>query len=234
MKLMTFSEINDLENGQQIPALQGTLKKVYEQKTGIGDYGPWHLQNIILEDEHANELTVTWSSEDAWSGNDIGKHLLFESGRDKKDQLAGIKREIRNKNGKRYESVKVDDRAKVITGATEQRDTAPNPNWPDVEKPKQIRSYAEALKEPVHIPPKKTNGDGITDARKHIMQAANLMLLAMEGARWTLSQYQERHKLSEPLPDAHFQALCATYFIDAQKSGYVQKMPTYPTMKELQ
>ena len=113
MKQLTFAEINDLENGQQIPAMQGTVKKVFDQKTGVGDYGPWHLQNLILLDDHANELQITWACADPWDTQDEGKHLLFESGHDKKDQLVGIKREIRNKNGKRYESVKVDDRAKV-------------------------------------------------------------------------------------------------------------------------
>lgn len=149
---MSFAEINDLENGQAIPALQGTIKKVFDQKTGVGDYGPWNLQHLILQDEHANELEVTWSCPNPWEPKDEGKHLLFESGRDRKDQLVGIKREIRNKkdkegNVKRYESVKVDDRAKVITG-TEQRDNRSadimdkglhggvDPNWPDVEKPR--------------------------------------------------------------------------------------------------
>ena len=66
MKQMTFAEINDLENGQQIPAMQGTIKKIFDQKMGVGDYGPWHLQNLILLDEHANELQITWACADPW------------------------------------------------------------------------------------------------------------------------------------------------------------------------
>ena len=92
MKLLSFSEINDLENGQQISSFHGTLKKVFEQKTGVGEYGSWHLQSVILQDDHANELTVTWTCEDAWTPKDEGKQLLFQSGFDKKDQMVGLKR----------------------------------------------------------------------------------------------------------------------------------------------
>ena len=148
MKLMSFPEILDCENGQQITALQGTVKKVFEQKSDIGQYGPWHLQNIVLQDEHANELTVTWTCEDAFDAGVEGQTLYIESGRDKKDQLAGIKREIKKKNGKTYESIKVDDRAKVkiLNGKTaktanipksrdgdpnEYGDGSPDPDWPE-------------------------------------------------------------------------------------------------------
>ena len=152
MKQLTFAEINDLENGQQIPAMQGTVKKVFDQKTGVGDYGPWHLQNLILLDDHANELQITWACADSWDTQDEGKHLLFESGHDKKDQLVGIKREIRTKNGKRYESVKVDDRAKVkITapgGGENNATLRPGTPFPQNREPEVI-PYSEALNEPV-------------------------------------------------------------------------------------
>jgi len=134
MKQLTFEEINDLENGQQIPAMQGTVKKVFDQKTGVGDYGPWHLQNLILRDDHANELQITWACSDPWDTQDEGKHLLIESGHDKKDQLVGIKREIRNKNGKRYESVKVDDRAKV-------KITAPGGGENNATRPAEVAAF---------------------------------------------------------------------------------------------
>lgn len=122
MKLMSFSEINDLENGQQISALQGTVKKVFDQLTGEGQYGIWWLQSFIMTDDHANEVKCTWSAEDKVDELE-GKTIIIESGRDKKDQLAGIKKEIKNKNGKRYETVKLDDRCtirKVNEGKPEQ------------------------------------------------------------------------------------------------------------------
>lgn len=114
MKIMTFQEINDLENGQQISALKGTVKKVFDQITGEGQYGQWWLQSFIMNDEHANEIKCTLSGEDTMNSLE-GKTILIESGRDKKDQLAGIKKEIKKKGDKVYETVKLDDRCKIQT-----------------------------------------------------------------------------------------------------------------------
>jgi hypothetical protein len=118
MKIMSFAEINDLENGQQISALKGTVKKVFDQITGEGNYGTWWLQSFIMSDEHANEIRCTWSGEDTVNSLE-GKTVLIEAGRDKKDQLAGIKKEIKKKGDKTYESVKLDDRCKIKTGSNE-------------------------------------------------------------------------------------------------------------------
>jgi hypothetical protein len=114
MKIMSFAEINDLENGQQISALKGTVKKVFDQITDVGQYGQWWLQSFIMTDEHANEIRCTWSGEDTVN-NLEGRTVLIEAGRDKKDQLAGIKKEIKKKGDKTYESVKLDDRCKIQT-----------------------------------------------------------------------------------------------------------------------
>jgi len=198
MKQMSFAEILDLENGQQIPAFEGTVKRVFDQKTGVGEYGAWALQNLILQDEHANELTVTWACENPWTQADEGKHLFFESGRDKKDQLVGIKREIRTKNRKRYESVKVDDRAKVRTNNA----TTPDPDVP---------------------PDPKPNGDtGVFEARKHLCQAANLYNLCVKCVDSMIAdELPEVARTSE-----QFQAAVGTLFIESSRAGFVQKMPT--------
>ena len=169
MKQMTFAEINDLENGQQIPSFQGTVKKVFDQKTDVGQYGQWWLQNLILQDEHANEITVTWSCEDAFDSGCEGQLLHFEAGRDKKDQIAGIKREIRKKGNKTYESVKVDDRAKVkvLSGGGENNATpmqlvrpetlATDPDWPEApvkepELPLPLSDSSGGVMEALNIP----------------------------------------------------------------------------------
>jgi len=198
MKLLSFAEINDAENGQQISSFTGTIKKVWEQKSGEGDYGPWHLQNIILTDEHANEITVTWTLEDAWTAKDEGKQLLFESGYDKKEQLCGLKKDIRKKDGKTYESVKVDDRAKVKTLGDD--DEANN------------RHSTEIL-----------NG-GVDEARKHIMQSANLYVLCINA----VNKYIAAHMPEIAQTSEMFQAATGTLFIEASRAGLVSKMPEKP------
>jgi hypothetical protein len=219
MKLMSFPEINDLENGQQIPSFQGTIKKVFDPKTGVGDYGPWSLQSLILTDEHANEIKVTWAVEDVWDASTEGKRFLFESGYDKKDQLVGLKKEIRNKNGNKYESVKVDDRAKVkvLNGETSRNEK------PISGEPSQDLGYdpAEFQESSVHAP----NGNGgVTDARKHLCQAANLYNLCVACVDTMIAPGMP------PIAQTseQFQAAVGTLFIEASRAGYVQKMPEKP------
>ena len=238
MKLMSFPEILDCENGQQITALQGTVKKVFPPKTGVGDYGPWSLQNLILQDEHAHELTVTWTCEDAFDAGVEGQTLYFESGRDKKDQLAGIKREIKNKNGKKYESVKVDDRAKVkilnrktaktanIPKADQEADAErmfPDPDWPDASCETSVKQEAPATPPESSVRPQNGNG-GVTDARKHLCQAANLYNLCVKCVDAMIApNVPNIAQTSE-----QFQAAVGTLFIEASRAGYVQKMPETP------
>jgi len=256
MRCMTFSEILDLENGQQVPSFQGTIKKVWDQKTGEGEYGQWWLQNIILQDEHANEITVTWTLEDACLSEDQGRTILFESGRNKKEQLVGLKKEIRNKNGKRYESVKIDDRAKVkiLSGGsdagevsndecgvkksgigTDQRTNPPpaqtlppyDPDWPDAPPPSdQTQVY-------------KGNDllSGVDETRKHIMQSANLLVLCHRAVNAAVAP----HVPAIAQNQEQYQSDVAKIFIEASSRrtndgvhwwSYVDKMDTKPLESE--
>lgn len=66
--------------------------------------------------------------------------------------------------------------------------------------------------------------DGVTEARRYLMQCSNTMLLAMEAATYVAQQWKKRH--DKDLPNEHFQGLCQTFFIQA--GGFVKKMPTKP------
>ena len=245
MKLMSFPEILDCENGQQITALQGTVKKVFPPKTGVGDYGPWSLQNLILQDEHAHELTVTWTCEDAFDQGCEGQLLYIESGRDKKDQLAGIKREIKNKNGKKYESVKVDDRAKVkiLNGKNEPKyhdrmtpeghaDEMPDPDWPDSSCVASAKQEAPATspESSVRLP---NGNDGVMEARKHLMKACNLYNLCIKAAVTSICP----NIPDEQRTNDQFQSTLASLWIEASSRrctdgvnwwSFIDRMPDKP------
>ena len=236
MKIMSFPEILDLENGQQIPALQGTVKKVLDQRTGVGEFGPWTLQTLFLQDEHAHEITVTWTCPDPFDAGVEGQTLYFESGRDKKDQLVGLKREIRKKNGKTYESVKVDDRAKVKVlngGPTKTATPKPepttglplidtDPDWPE--------APATAPQLPLSPP----NGDaGVMEARKHLMKACNLYNLCIKAAVASICP----NIPDEQRTNEQFQSTLASLWIEASGRrstngvdwwSYIDRMPETP------
>ncbi len=112
MKTYSIAEINDLDHGIPISRFEGRIKKVFDQKSGEGQYGIWYLQNLIVEDGQ-QEITVTWTGDDPFETASEGHTYSFETGYDKKEKPVGIVRDIRNKNGKKYEGVKVDNRSKI-------------------------------------------------------------------------------------------------------------------------
>jgi len=69
--------------------------------------------------------------------------------------------------------------------------------------------------------------DGVREARKHLMQCANLMLLCMESARYVAKEWEKRHEHTQ-IPNEHFQGLCQTFFIDATRWRLHDKMPNRP------
>src|SRR5436309_155134 len=94
MRTLTIAEIRELSSGEIIPAFEGRVTKVYEQKTGVSEYGPWFLQNLIVEDA-TGHVQVTWGGEDSFDEGAEGTLYRFESSETKKHGLQGCKWEVR-------------------------------------------------------------------------------------------------------------------------------------------
>jgi hypothetical protein len=215
MKVLSFPEINDLENGQQIPSLTGKVKKVLGQLSGEGQYGVWWLQSFILTDDHDNEITCTWTGED--TVNELeGKNILIESTFNKKDQLVGIKREIKHKNGKKYECVKLDDRCKIKTLDGGGERTSAVSGEAETKSGHSDRSRDD--------PPPHSNG--VDEARKHLMASCNLYCLCIDAVEKAIEPHFTR-KITDEL----YQAAIGTLYIEASRSGMISKMPTTPLQK---
>ena len=74
-------------------------------------------------------------------------------------------------------------------------------------------------------PPARSNGDpDVNDARKHLMQAANLYVLCVRCVNNAIAgELPEVARTSEM-----FQAATSTLFIEASRAGFVNKMPEKP------
>jgi len=69
---------------------------------------------------------------------------------------------------------------------------------------------------------------GITEARKHLCQAANLYNLCVKCVNSMIAdELPEVARTSE-----QFQAAVGTLFIESSRAGFVQKMPTKPIKHE--
>src|SRR5215469_15507457 len=111
MRELTIQQINELDHGEIIPSFRATIAKIYDQKTGEGEYGPWYLQNLIVTDG-TDDISVTWCGFDPFDRGCRGQTFLFECHEGKKG-LAGIKRDIREFNDKIYEGIKITDSARI-------------------------------------------------------------------------------------------------------------------------
>jgi len=90
--------------------------------------------------------------------------------------------------------------------------------------------------EPQSPPPRSNGGDGVSEARKHLMQSANLQLLCIKAVDSCVAGHlPEVARTSE-----QFQGLVAQLFIEASSRrttdgvnwwSYVDKMPTSPIEK---
>jgi hypothetical protein len=232
MKILTFAEINDLENGSPIPSLTGKVERMFDQRTGEGQYGIWWLQSFTLIDEHANEITCTWTGED--TVNELqGKTILIESTFNKKEQLVGIKKEIKNKNGKRYESVKLDDRCKIsrytFTGTFQPVNGGDATSKPT---PESLTSSAA----PTSHPESAALTDGVTEAKRHLVQSANLYNLCVDAVR-TMVESHAAHFWPDGLGGEMFRTAVSSLYIESSSRrctdgvtwwSYLEKMPTKP------
>jgi len=136
MRTLTIEQINELEHGEIIPSFQGRITKVFDQKTGEGNYGPWHLQTMMVG-EGQHEISVTWTGEDTFNDWE-GALVAFECSENKQGKLVGILRDIRiDKQGKEWRGVKVTPAAKIkrLNGETTETAAAPKPVPNDSEKP---------------------------------------------------------------------------------------------------
>ncbi len=236
MKTYSIAEINDLDHGIPISRFEGRIKKVFDQKQGEGQYGTWYLQNLIVEDGQ-QEITVTWTGDDPFNAGVEGQTYSFETGYDKKEKPVGIVRDIRTKNGKKYEGVKVDNRSKIkreSNGSAFQQTKAamqPEREYDDNRIPP---PELEQGKNTPQSPPHAQQGeDGVTATRKHLMQSANLLVLCIRAVEHAVAPHQPVVAQTSE----QFQSDVAKLFIEASSRrttdgvnwwSFIDRMPTTP------
>lgn len=235
MRTLNIAAIKQLENKEPIPSFTGRITKVHDQITDHGEYGQWWLQNLVVQDE-TGEVKVTWGGEDPFEQSAEGKTWSFECS-ETKHGLKGVSWEVKTKNGKTYESVKVTPSAKikVLNGTTipkaEQEADAErmfgrqdeiqdkglhggvDPDWPEA-------------------PPTK-HDDGVSETRRHIMKSANLYCLCVKAVNNVVALHlpESSHTAEQ------FKDIATTMFIEASGRrsddnvtwwSYIDKMPAKP------
>ena len=187
LRTLNLEQIEELAHGESIPRFSGKIRKVWDQKTGDGEYGPWYIQYLVVALD-GGEITVTWTGEDEFERSWIGKQVAFECGSNKEGKLVGIVRDIRTaKDGKVYKGIK-------MTAAGKVRLLAESGMLPDHESGTTAPQPAKAAPQQ---PPAASNDEKLEAYAKHSKRVFLLAWGEAEDAlEWLLGK-ESRSKLSE-------------------------------------
>jgi hypothetical protein len=237
MKITHINEVLDLEDGQPIIAITGTVKYAGDLEHGVGKSTgkPWNKQFFVLAQNGSEVAATMWDAE----GNEMkkGETVLIENTQNKKGQWSGmVKGSYTNKKRELCHTLEIRANQVKIKPVIESEPHEPSDYGLDGDPSEYGDGAPESPARLPSAPPARPNGeDGVMEAKKHLMQTSNLMFLSMEAARWTFMKYQDTHKVD--LSDEHFQALCASLFIEASGRrstdgitwwSYTDRMPSVP------
>jgi hypothetical protein len=148
MKLSTVAEAISAELEEPILAIRGTLKKLYNQMSGEGQYGPWTIQSGMLVDK-TGEIKILITNAPSLGPKYRGQEVEFRCTKGAKGGWTGIKRGIDKKDKK--DNLTISDKAEVILMGEE---LEPEPGEP----PPPFNGHVAASGSPQGAPPPDLKG----------------------------------------------------------------------------
>ncbi len=230
MKLTKIDEIEDLADGVPVLIVEGSIKYASEVKQGTTGKTDWSRQFFVLTSGTAEVGCTLWDAlENAMKK---GESVRIENTQDKKGHWSGITKGSYSKEGKlnhtleiRAEKVKIThpngQQGEDSTFANARTTMQQGDEHGVIEREESGGGSTFVPQSSVRVP----NGeDGVTEARKHLMQSCNLLNLCIAAVNKAIApNVPEIAQTSE-----FFQAQVATLFIEASRAGFVFKMPTTP------
>ena len=164
MKVAQISDLANLADGSVIGEMRVTIKATFPPKTGDGKFGPWRVQNAILQDSTGECRASFWLPDEM--GDLKGQMVTLKSQAGKKG-LQGIS--VKHSTHSGENELKITDQCAIIDDAGAAVAQA------GPRKPVQASS-------PVSLT--------VADAKRALFQAAQLMAEAIKAAEWVGSQAQ--------------------------------------------
>lgn len=162
MKVAQISDLANLADGSVIGEMRVTIKATFPPKTGEGKFGPWRVQNAILQDSTGECRASFWVPDEM--GDLKGQMVTLKSQAGKKG-LQGISVKTSSHSGEN--ELKITDQCAIIDDAG----TAVAQAGP--------RKPVKAS-DPISLT--------VADAKRALFQAAQLMAEAIKAAEWVGSQ----------------------------------------------
>jgi hypothetical protein len=164
MKVAQISDLANLADGSVIGEMRVTIKATFPPKTGEGKFGPWRVQNCVLQDSTGECRASFWLPDEM--GDLKGQMVTLKSQAGKKG-LQGIS--VKHSTHSGENELKITDQCAIIDDAGAAVAQA------GPRKPVQASS-------PVSLT--------VADAKRALFQAAQLMAEAIKAAEWVGSQAQ--------------------------------------------
>lgn len=232
MKTTPIDELEDLADGVPVLAVEGTVKFAQELKRGKSAAGhDWTKQFFVLASDNAEIACSMWDAE----GSELakGETVHIENTQNKKGAWTGITKGSYSKDGVRKHTLEIRANQIKITQSnkTPMHDTSTQEAEEQLNRrlPNPDHAKADTVGGMFRASVAKANGgDGVTEARKHIMQSANLYVLCVAA----VESYCAGHFPQIAQTSEMFQAATGTLFIEASRAGLVAKMPTTPVHKD--
>ena len=162
MKVAQISDLANLADGSVIGEMRVTIKATFPPKTGEGKFGPWRVQNCVLQDSTGECRASFWLPDEM--GDLKGQMVTLKSQAGKKG-LQGIS--VKHSTHSGENELKITDQCAIIDDAGAAVAQA------GPRKPVQASS-------PVSLT--------VADAKRALFQAAQLMAEAIKAAEWVGGQ----------------------------------------------
>ena len=223
MKLTTIDEITNATEEFNPEAFRGEIKRVYDYKQGEGQRGPWSLQAVLISDK-GKEVRVVFSGRNQYASSEIeGTELFAKAKKTKSGGFSGLKVKISEWKGEQKKELFVYDSADVSFGDEDKGsaiiDHVTEPTT-DVVSPDVT---SETTNETATFEQFEKDEDSIGGVKKALTKSANMMLVCLDATLYVKSQYEGKHETK--MTDEHFQAICSSLFINADKRGLINEMP---------
>ena len=162
MKVAQISDLANLADGSVIGEMRVTIKATFPPKTGEGKFGPWRVQNAILQDSTGECRASFWVPDEM--GDLKGQMVTLKSQAGKKG-LQGIS--VKHSTHSGENELKITDQCAIIDDAS---------GASPVAGPRK----AVQASSPVSLT--------VADAKRALFQAAQLMAEAIKAAEWVGGQ----------------------------------------------
>lgn len=158
MKVAQISDLANLADGSVIGEMRVTIKATFPPKTGEGKFGPWRVQNCILQDATGECRASFWLPDEM---NDLKGQMVTLKSQAGKKGLQGIS--VKHSTHSGENELKITDQCAIIDDASGASPVA-GPRKP-------VQASA-----PISIT--------VADAKRALFQAAQLMAEAIKAAEW--------------------------------------------------